>query len=725
MLRVIQCSSAVDVILFLDGSYSIGKGSFERSKHFAAKLCNVLDINPDRVRIGVIQFSSRPKLEFALDVYPTQEEAKEAIKRIHFRGGSTDIGRAIKHVLKKGFPGGRLNVPKIMILLTDGKSQDNIIGPARFAKNSGIAIFAVGVKHPYWKALYTLASKPSDLYVFYAEHYDDALNGLFTTLTQATVCNDVHPACKVESHHCLRTTVEAEKEYKGNHICWKGKNNGAYGKPFVTFCPFFIWKRVHSTIQSRCHRTVCPDPCDSTPCLNGGTCLTESVDDYSCLCLLGYGGDKNCAGSRYQIPVGLAECTADILFLVDGSWNMGLEGFLRAKSFVKRLVQSFFTSSAKVLIGFAQYSDHVKMEIGIGQYESTSDLLLKIDSVHYEGGNTFTGRALDYVAEYGFKANQGARMEVPHILVVLSNSKSHDSVQSSAEYAREREIFILTVGTRRLFNEMNSITGDSRQVFTFSDPQEFYSKVTELRTKICGFNFLGCYAKALELVFILDASSNVGRQNYRLIKGFVRNVISQFDIDIDLTQVGMVIYSDKPRSIFNLDTFDSEGKMKKAVTQAPFLDGNAFTGKALNYVLEDIMSAKRRIRPGVHKFAVVVTDGQSSDDASASAERLRRNGIAVLTVGVGDAQSRTLLDIAGNPKLMIPVPSYEDMKHYETNLVHTICEELKVTVNLCTPNPCMNGGICVERGGSYNCQCFGWEGAHCELRPFQQSFFMP
>lgn len=50
-LLVMQCSASLDVLFLLDGSYSIGKGSFERSKHFAGKLCDVLDIHPDRVSV--------------------------------------------------------------------------------------------------------------------------------------------------------------------------------------------------------------------------------------------------------------------------------------------------------------------------------------------------------------------------------------------------------------------------------------------------------------------------------------------------------------------------------------------------------------------------------------------------------------------------------------------------------------------------------------------------
>lgn len=48
-----QCSAAMDILFLMDGSYSVGKGSFERSKHYAIKLCQALDVGPDKVGVSV------------------------------------------------------------------------------------------------------------------------------------------------------------------------------------------------------------------------------------------------------------------------------------------------------------------------------------------------------------------------------------------------------------------------------------------------------------------------------------------------------------------------------------------------------------------------------------------------------------------------------------------------------------------------------------------------
>lgn len=113
--EVMQCSAAMDILFLMDGSYSVGKSTFERSKHYAIKLCQAVDIGSDKVcflsvlislslflscqsllsnsvlvqvRVGLIQFGSSPRLEFALDLCTTKQELKKQIKNISYRSVS-------------------------------------------------------------------------------------------------------------------------------------------------------------------------------------------------------------------------------------------------------------------------------------------------------------------------------------------------------------------------------------------------------------------------------------------------------------------------------------------------------------------------------------------------------------------------------------------------------------------------------------------------------------
>ncbi|KAM6104907.1 LOW QUALITY PROTEIN: von Willebrand factor A domain-containing protein 2 [Pterocles gutturalis] len=705
--QLMQCSASLDVLFLLDGSYSIGKGSFERSKHFTGKLCDALDIHPDRVRVGMMQFSSTPHLEFALDLYLTKQEVKERIKRIVFRGGSTETGRALK-CLRKGFPGGRNStVPEVLIIISDGKSQGSSVMPAMQVKEKGTTVFAVGIKFPRWEELHVLASEPTEQHVLFAGDADDAANGLYSTLT-SSVCSATAPGCKVESHPCERRTLETVKELAGNYVCWKGSKQPNAVQ--ASLCPFYRWKRVLVKHPSRCFRTVCPDPCDSQPCQNGGTCVPEGLDKYDCLCPLGYGGDIHCA------PKLSLECSVDLLFLMDSSVGVTLEGFLRYKAFLKRFLQAVMGRDSPMNVG-GQYDNDVRIPIEVGQHKDAFSLMKSIDALNFSGGGTLTGRALRYIAQHGFRSTPvfaDVQDDLPHVVVLLTDSKSWDPVAEAAKYARDRDLFLIGVGSSFMRAELTKVTGNPKQTIVYSDPQDLFNKIPELQRRICSVDDLeGCQAQSLDLAFVVDSSDGVGLENFLQLRGFVRSSCSHFSINRDVTQMALVIYGSKAHTVFTLDTHTNNLSVLQAIDQVPFLGDSASPDSALLHIYSDVMTVQKGARPGVNKVVVVLTNGGGMEDAVVPAQQLRDNGILVFVVVIGNAQRDTLLRVAGSPNYLVHISS--DLQYYQ-DLIGRICEEAKSPVNLCKPNPCMNQGVCILGPGSYRCECHGWEGPHCETK---------
>ncbi|NWU96440.1 VWA2 protein, partial [Upupa epops] len=710
--QLMQCSASLDVLFLLDGSYSIGKGSFERSKHFACKLCDALDIHPDRVRVGMIQFSSTPHLEFPLDSYLTKQEVKERIKRIEFRGGSTETGRALKYLLRKGFPGGRnLSVPEIVIIISDGKSQGSTVMPAMQMKERHIKVFAVGIKFPRWEELHVLASEPTEQHVLFAGDADDAANGLYSTLT-GSYCHPITPGCKVESYPCEHRTLETVKELAGNYVCWKGSKQANAVQ--ASLCPFYRWKRVLIKHPSRCFRTVCPDPCDSQPCQNGGTCVPEGLDKYHCLCPMGYGGDIHCA------PKLSLECSVDLLFLMDSSAAVTLEGFLRYKAFLKRFLQAAVAGHSPVNVGVAQYDNNVRIPIKVGQYKDVFSLMKSIDALDFSGGETLTGRALQYIAQHSFRSTSdfaGIQDDLPRVVVLLTDSTSQDPVTEAAEYARDQDLFLIGVGSSFMRTELTKVTGNPKQTIVYSDPQDLFNKIPELQRRICSVdNPEGCQAESLDLAFVVDASSGVGLENFLRLRSFVRSSCLHFTVNRDVTQIALVAYGSRVHTAFTLDTHTSNVAVLQDINQVPFLGGSASAGSALLHVYGDVMTVQKGARPGVNKVVVVLTNGGGMKDAAVPAQQLRHNGILVFLVVIGEAQRDTLLRVAGSPEYLVHISSYEDLRYYQDLITERICEEAKSPVNLCKPNPCMNHGVCILGPGSYRCECHGWEGPHCESR---------
>lgn len=58
------------------------------------------------------------------------------------------LGLALTYILENSYKpesGARSNVPKIGILITDGKSQDDVLPPAESLRDAGVELFAIGI----------------------------------------------------------------------------------------------------------------------------------------------------------------------------------------------------------------------------------------------------------------------------------------------------------------------------------------------------------------------------------------------------------------------------------------------------------------------------------------------------------------------------------------------------------------------------------------------------
>uniref|UniRef100_A0AAX7SU24 Collagen, type XII, alpha 1b n=1 Tax=Astatotilapia calliptera TaxID=8154 RepID=A0AAX7SU24_ASTCA len=175
----LECSLGVDVqadvVLLVDGSYSIGLANFAKVKAFLEVLVNTFDIGPDKVQISLVQYSRDPHPEFYLNTHHDLNAVVKAVRNFPYRGGSTNTGRAMTYVKDKIFQaarGARANVPRVTILITDGKSSDAFQEPATRLRNADVEIFAVGVKDAVRSELEAIANPPAETHVYTVEDFD-------------------------------------------------------------------------------------------------------------------------------------------------------------------------------------------------------------------------------------------------------------------------------------------------------------------------------------------------------------------------------------------------------------------------------------------------------------------------------------------------------------------------------------------------------------------------
>ncbi|XP_044039481.1 matrilin-4 isoform X2 [Siniperca chuatsi] len=172
------CKSAnIDLVLLIDGSKSVRPQNFELVKKFVNQVVDSLDVSAHGTRVGLVQYSSRVRTEFPLNMYHTADEIKAAVMKVDYMEKGTMTGLALKHMVENSFseaegarPSSR-NIPRIGLVFTDGRSQDDITEYAKKAKEAGITMYAVGVGKAVEDELREIASEPVEKHFYYTTDF--------------------------------------------------------------------------------------------------------------------------------------------------------------------------------------------------------------------------------------------------------------------------------------------------------------------------------------------------------------------------------------------------------------------------------------------------------------------------------------------------------------------------------------------------------------------------
>ncbi|XP_077351637.1 uncharacterized protein col21a1 [Festucalex cinctus] len=188
-------TAAGDLVFIVDGSWSVEDVNFEIVKRWLVNITKNFNIGQKFTQIGVVQYTDDPILEIPLGKYQTNKDLIRAMESIEYMGGNTRTGTAIEFATDKLFglsERGPMGVSRIAVVLTDGKSQDEVLKAAEAARKKGVILFAIGVGSETEEAqLRAIANKPFSTYVFSVEDYKGIsriIQVIRQKLCEETVC---------------------------------------------------------------------------------------------------------------------------------------------------------------------------------------------------------------------------------------------------------------------------------------------------------------------------------------------------------------------------------------------------------------------------------------------------------------------------------------------------------------------------------------------------------
>uniref|UniRef100_A0A3B3D3V8 VWFA domain-containing protein n=1 Tax=Oryzias melastigma TaxID=30732 RepID=A0A3B3D3V8_ORYME len=408
---------------------------------------------------------------------------------------------------------------------------------------------------------------------------------------------------------------------------------------------------------------------------------------------------------------------------VTGFAGSSKRDFQKMKDLLKSVISMFTLGPDDVRVGVMQLGGNRGLEFGLNKYFSSEEMLGAVDRMQpVEGGNRL-GRSLTEVSKY-LEAAGGGRPGLKQSLVVITDLWSIDEVRGPASALRAREVEIYAVGvleaSRKQLLEIThswslnppSTPSSAQIVPGCSFLLKFSGSALAPPTAKCCMEdtTLMAFEAVADIVFLVDGSWSIGTENFEQIRRFLSTLVSSFDVSPDHVRIGLVQYSSDSRTEFLLRTFQNKEDVLRSITKLPYKGGGTMTGKGLDFLLNQhfVEAAGSRASSSVPQIAVVITDGKSQDEVKTYAEKLQRRGIILYAIGIRDADTTQLKEIAES-RHVYSVSDFSALQDISQSIVQTLCTtvgEAKRQLGQLSPGNTSGGGA---PGGVWSTESWNWK----------------
>ena len=181
-------------------------------------------------------------------------------------------------------------------------------------------------------------------------------------------------------------------------------------------------------------------------------------------------------------------------------------------------------------------------------------------------------------------------------------------------------------------------------------------------------------AQGLDLMFVLDGSGSIASSDFQIMKGFVKNVVANFNVSPSQARFGIVQFDGSTR--LEIDISSNAGAIYNALDNIVQLGGSTAIGDGIQLGQSRLVANPRA---GVYRFMVVLTDGQNNSGAvspEVASTNARNAGTRIFGVAVGSGPDINQINaIASDPddQFVYNVSQYIDLLDVLRRLVSSTC----------------------------------------------------
>ncbi|XP_045758107.2 collagen alpha-4(VI) chain-like [Mirounga angustirostris] len=671
-----------DVVFLADTSQGTSHASFQWMQNFISRVIDLLDVGRDKYQIGLAQYGDQGHIEFLLNTYQTRDEMIAHV-RDHFllQGGSRRTGKALRYLHQTFFQeaaGSRFlqGVPQYAVVMTSGKSEDEVWDAAQTLREKGVKVMSVGVQDFDRRELEGMATPP----LVYEMQGQDGVRQLM---------QDVAVVIQGTGQLGFGTASEKEPVVGRREEPTLGK-----GKSFSEGVEVGMgWMNVEESEKNGADWRRG----------EGLEVVRDEIDEDSAVytlasafCMCDFGSVLGRFLFSYvKTDLDLFACPTaiptDLVFLIEEfSWDRQ-SNFQQVVSFLKTTVSSLNVRPDGVRIGLVFYSEEPRLEFSLDAFQNPAKILEYLDKITYRrrSGRTKTGAALDFLRNEVFIEERGSRFKhgVQQLAVVITEGFSQDQLSKPASLLRRAGVTIYAVGTH-LASESKDLENIAsyppwKHVISLESFLQLSVVGNKIKNQLCpetvdkGVSISGMgqapqedcvHIEKADIYFLVDGSSSINHDDFLEMKMFMSGAIKRFQIGPDRVRFGVVQYSDGIDIQFILNQYSSVSGLKAAIDDIQQRKGGTMTGQALSSMAQVFVNTTRS---GVPWYLIIITDGKSEDPVAEPAEALRREGVIIYAIGIKNANVMELKEIAKDKTFF--TPEFDSLKAIQQDVVQDIC----------------------------------------------------
>ena len=162
------------------------------------------------------------------------------------------------------------------------------------------------------------------------------------------------------------------------------------------------------------------------------------------------------------------------------------------------------------------------------------------------------------------------------------------------------------------------------------------------------------------------------------MKDFIKNFVSDADVDGGSVRIGVNVFSSKSYIEFNLNSYSTKAEIFTALDNIDYKKGSTNIADALKKTRTKMFTVANGDRPGVENIIILMTDGKSTKNTKRTipeAEITRDAGIHIYAVAIGYDDFTEIDAIASKPvnENRFAIENFDGLEELKKNIFAAFC----------------------------------------------------